>query len=95
VDISWLRDLVIVIYGILAILLAVPVFVLIIIFYRKLMEILASVEKTTADAREVIGTVKEEFVSPLSKIMVIFQTIRQTATMVSDFMKKQQEDSHE
>ena len=59
------------------------------------MEILATVEKTTVEAKEVIGTIKEEFISPLSKMMVIIQTIRQTATLVSDFMKKQQEESHE
>ncbi len=94
-DITWLRDLIIVIYGILGILLAVPVFILIIVFYRKLMQILETLERTTNEAKEVIDTVKDEFISPLSKIMVVFQAIKQTATLVSEFVNKQQEGSHE
>jgi hypothetical protein len=95
VDITWFRDLIIVIYGILGIVLAVPLFILIVILYKKLKEILVTVEKTTAEAKEVIGTVKSEFVSPISKVMVVMQTIRETASLVSEFMKKQQEGPHE
>jgi hypothetical protein len=95
VDIAWLRDLIIVIYGILGILLAVPLFIFIIIFYRKIKQILETVENTTTEAKEVIGTLKNEFVSPLSKIMIVFQTIKQTATLVSEFINKQKEEPHE
>ena len=94
-EITWLRDLIIVIYGILGIVLAVPLFILVIILYKKVRVIMATVEKTTTEAKEVIGTVKNEFVGPMSKVMVIMQTIRQTTALVSEIMKKQQEGSHE
>jgi len=91
VDISWLRDLIIVIYGILGIILIIPVFILSIVVYRKIRDLIHSIQQTTNDAKEVIGTVRDEFVNPVSKIMVIFQVIKQTATLVSEFMKKQQQ----
>lgn len=88
-DIAWLRDLVIIILGILSILLFIPLVILIIYLYKKTNELINSIKATTDDARQIVESIKEEFVNPLSKIVVIFQTIKQVSSLVSDFMKKQ------
>jgi hypothetical protein len=95
VDIATLRDLIIIIFGIVGVILVVVLFILFIAFYRKGMRIIDKLEETTTEAREVIGAVKEEFVHPVSKMLVIFQAIKQTASLVSEFVNKQQEGSHE
>jgi predicted Holliday junction resolvase-like endonuclease len=95
VEIATLRDIIIIIYGIVGIILAIAIFVLFMVIYRKGLHIMDTVAKTTAEAKEVIGAVKEEFIQPISKIMVIFQAIKQTATLVNEIIKKREEESHE
>ena len=94
-DIATFRDLIIIIYGIVGIILSVALFILFMGFYRRGMHIMDTVDKTTAEAKEVISAVKEEFVQPVSKMLVIFQAIKQTAALVNEFVKKREEESHE
>ncbi len=103
-DIAWLRDLVICIWGLVATGVVICVAVLLCLLYRRLRpvldsieaasdkagSILDSIERTTATIREMSSYVAEEVVKPVVQVVSLVQGIRQGVDMVSKFFKKQE-----
>jgi hypothetical protein len=102
VGIEWFRDLVICIWGFLAIVFIVIIAILIMLLYRRLQKILNavdtmctkcnsildSVENTTTNLQSFISSLKEEIMNPLAQIMAVFQGIRQFINIFTQFKKK-------
>lgn len=86
--IEWLRDLIICIYGILGIIALIVIVVLFISIYRKLTKLMDSVQTTSDNVKQLIGTIKEQWVDPMVQIAAIIQGIKQGINLISRFFKK-------
>jgi hypothetical protein len=90
--IEWLRDLVIVIFGIAATIMVIGILALAFMFYSRVRPIIASVQKTTRTVEKISSSVEEEIVKPLAHVASFIQGIRQAISMVSRFTKRKEED---
>ena len=103
-DIAWLRDLVICIWGLVATGVVICIAVVLCLFYRRLRpildsieaasgkarSILDSVEGTTATIREMSSYVADEVVKPVAQIVALVQGIRQGVDTISRLFRKQE-----
>jgi hypothetical protein len=87
-SIEWFRDLIIVIYGFLGIIVLILVVILAILIYKKTRTVLNSIQRTTDDVKQVVDTIKKEFVDPLVQAMAIVQGIKQGLNMISKLFGK-------
>ena len=94
-NIEWLRDLVICIFGVGATLVALCVGVLAFMFYFRIKPVIDSLKKTTRTVENVTSSVEEEIVRPIAQVAAIAQGIRQVAGMFCGQPKKQGGEKHE
>jgi hypothetical protein len=96
--IEWLRDLVIVIFGIggTVAALALTVFIITItvfafLFYKRLKPVMASIKNTTETVERITATVEETVAKPLAQIISFVQGIRSALGLVKKFTGKEEE----
>lgn len=87
-EISFLRDLVIVILGILGIGATIISLVLLIVIYRKVIPILNSVRDTTSNLRDASSTFYKNVVEPIARLQGLIAGIRRTVEFISSITKK-------
>lgn len=86
-----LRDLIIVIWGIVGIIAVSAIVVLAFMFYSKVKPILNSVKKTTDTVARITASVEEAVIKPIAQIMSFMQGIRSALNMVKKFTGKGEE----
>jgi uncharacterized membrane protein len=87
-SIEWFRDLIIVIYGFLGIIVLIVVIILVALIYKKIRVVLNSIQNTTDEVKQVVDTIKTEFVDPLVQAMAVVQGIKQGLAMISKLFRK-------
>ena len=87
-NIEWLRDLVIIVFGVGATLAIICIGVLAIVLYFRINPVLKSVQKTTKIIENVTSCVEEEIVRPIAQVAAISQGIRQVFGMLGRRSKK-------
>ena len=90
-DIGWLRDLVICIWGLVATGVVIFVAVLAYSFYHRTRTVLNSIEATSETLHRISSEVENEVVRPVIQVVALVQGIRQGIDAVSRFFKKQEE----
>lgn len=88
-NIEWLRDLVICIFGLGATVVIICVGILAFILYFKVKPVLKSVKTTTKTVENITTCVGEDVVKPIVEIAAVVQGIRQVASMVGRFSHKE------
>ena len=91
-SIEWFRDLIIIIWGIGAIVVTFTIGVVIILFYRKIRPALDSVKATTKTVENITSVVGEQVAGPLAKVAAFVQGIRQASSLINQFRNKQEEE---
>jgi len=85
VSIEWLRDLVIVIFGLAATIVVILFGILGFILYRKLMPVIKSVKTTTKTAEDISSCFKDLIATPLAYFASIVQGVFQVFKLVGRF----------
>jgi len=85
-----LRDLVLIIYGLLAIGLTISLIILIILLYRlyrKVGSLLDSLKRTAADIRQTSSTISENVIQPVAKLYGFISGIRRAVEVMETLRK--------
>lgn len=90
-DISWWRDLVIVIWGLVASIAVIVISVLIILSYRKLSTLMKSADTMVAKANDVLDYTKEEILQPAVQLERLIQGIIKGFSLISNLFKKKED----
>jgi hypothetical protein len=102
VGIDWFRDLVICIWGVLAIIFLIIDSILFYLLYKRLQKflnaadavynkgysILNDLENTSSSVQGIINDMKEKVVNPIVQVMAVIQGIRQVIGIFSQSKKK-------
>ena len=89
--IEWLRDLIIVIFGITAILATIIMVILAFAIYARIRPILKSVNKTTKTVERIVSSVEEAVAKPIAQIASFFQGIRKALGFMKRFTGQEEE----
>jgi len=87
-SIEWFRDLIIVIYGFLGIIVLIFVIIIAILIYKKTRTVLNSIQATTNEVKQIVDTIKTEFVDPIAQAMAVVQGIKQGISTISKLFRK-------
>ena len=87
-SIDWLRDLIIVIFGLVAMGVLIFLSVLLYSVYRRTNSILDSMETTSKTIEGICSYAGGEVVKPLMQVVAFIQGIRQGINAISKFFKK-------
>ena len=82
-----LRDLVLVIYGLLAIGLTIFFIVLIVLVYRKVNSILDSIKQTTSNIRQTSSVISEGLIQPIAKFYGFISGLRKAMEILETLRK--------
>ena len=89
--IEWLRDLVIVVFGIAATLAVIVGIILALMSYARVSPVIDSVKKTTDRVEKITSTVEEEIIQPLAQIAAVINSIRHAIGMFGRFAGKKED----
>ena len=90
-NIEWVRDLAVCIFGFGAAVVAIFIGVLAFLLYRKLRPIIDSVKTTTRTIENISSCVEEEVTRPLTQVAAFVQGVRQALSLVSHYSKGRRE----
>ncbi len=88
--IEWFRDLIIAIWGVVAIGVLVFIAVLSYLLYRRIKPIIESAKATSRTIQNLSSYASGEVAKPLIEVAAVIQGIRQGIRMVSKFTKKKE-----
>lgn len=89
--IEWLRDLIIVIFGITAIIATIIFVVLAFVIYARVRPILKSINNTAKTVERIISGVEEAVVKPIAQIASFFKGIRKAMGFMKRFTGQEEE----
>ena len=87
-SIDWLRDLILVIFGLVATGVLIFLSVLLYSFYRRTNSILDSMASISRTMQEISSYAGDEVAKPLMQVVAFIQGIRQGINVISKFFKK-------
>lgn len=87
-DIEWLRDLAICIFGFGATVIMICIGVLAFICYFRVKPVIDSVKRTTTAVENVTTSVEEEVVKPIMHMAAFVQGMREAVDMVGRFTRR-------
>ena len=86
--IGWLRDLVIIIFGLVGAGFLIIIVVMALSLFRRLKVILDSLKVTSANIEEISSVAKEQIVRPIVQVGSIFQSIAKWIEVIGGFLKR-------
>ena len=89
-DLSWWRDLVIVIWGLITTVAAVCICILVILLYKKLVPLVEDANIVVGKVGDVVDYTKEEVISPVVQFASAAQGIVQGITLIADIFKNKE-----
>ena len=89
-DLSWWRDLVIVIWGLITTIAAVCICILVFLLYKKLVPLVEDATIIVGKVGDVVDYTKEEVISPFVQFASAAQGIVQGITLIADIFKKKE-----
>jgi hypothetical protein len=89
-EISWLRDLVIVIWGLVATVAVVIITVIAYLFYKKVSVLLDSADYAVARASDILDYAQQEVLQPVIQLGTILQGVVQGVGFFSSIFKKKE-----
>lgn len=94
-DISWWRDFVIVIWGLVATIVLVIITVVAILLYKRILRTMDSIDTVAARTSDLIDYAEEEVIQPVAQIGGMIRSIIQGASFISSLFKKKEDKSNE
>jgi membrane protein implicated in regulation of membrane protease activity len=91
-DIAWLRDLIIVIFGIAATVAIIAIAVLAFMLYFRVKPVVGSVEKSAKTIERITTNIEETVVKPITQIGSFLQGIRNALEIFKRFFNKEEEE---
>jgi hypothetical protein len=88
VTIEWLRDLTIIIYGLVGAIFLVIVGIMAFALFSRLKVILDSLKVTSSNIQEISTVAREQMVRPIMQVGSVFQSITRWIEMISGYSKK-------
>jgi len=88
VTIEWLRDLTIIIYGLVGAIFLIIVGIMAFALFSRLKVILDSLRVTSSNIQEISTVAREQIVSPIMQVGSVFQGITRWIEMISGYFKK-------
>ena len=89
-DLSFWRDLVIVVWGIIATLALIFFCVLILLVYRRLMPLMENTDTVILKVGDVVDYTKAEVISPVVQFTSAVQGILQGINLIADIFRKKE-----
>ncbi len=86
--IEWLRDLIIIIYGVVGIVFLVIVVFMAFALFKRVKTILNSLTVTSANIEEISTVARDQIVRPLVQVGSIMQGISRWIEIISSYFKK-------
>ncbi len=90
--IEWFRDLVIIIFGLGAVIALLGLALVAFLCYRRMKPILESLRESIKTVENISKCVEVEVARPLAQVAAFVQGIRQAVNMVNRLTKKKEED---
>jgi phosphate/sulfate permease len=89
-DLSWWRDLVIVIWGLISAIAAVCICIVVFLLYKKLVPLVEDANIVVGKVGDVVDYTKQEVISPVVQFASAAQGIVQGITLIADIFKKKE-----
>ena len=90
-EISWWRDLVIVILGLIATIALIFISIIVFLFYKRTMSLLESADSVVGKVSEIIDYADKEVIKPVLQFGTMVQGIVQGFSYFSNMFKKKEE----
>ena len=90
--IVWLRDLIIVIYGVVGIVFLVVVTFMAFALFRRVKMILDSLKVTSANIEAISSVARDQIVRPMVQVGAVIQTISKWIEMLGGYFKKRKKE---
>ena len=94
-DLAGWRDLVIVIWGLIATVAIIFIAVIVFLFYRRTIALLESADLVVGKAGSILEYADKELIRPITQFGTLIQGIIQGVSMFSKIFKKKEEDEDE
>jgi len=88
VTIEWLRDLTIIVYGLIGVIFLIIIGIMAFALFRRLEFILDSLKVTSSNIEEISTVAKEQIVRPIVQVGGIFQSIARWIEVIGGFLKR-------
>ena len=92
-ELSALRDLILVIWGLVAIVATIYLCILVSVFYKRLSSFLSSMDIAASKIREIADQAQEEVFLPLKRIGSFLRGVNQALTFVDKLFSKKEKKS--
>jgi hypothetical protein len=89
-DLSWWRDLVIVVWGLITTIAVVCVCILAFMFYKKLVPLIEDADIVVGKVGDVVDYTKEEVIVPVVQFTSTVEGIVRGITLIADIFKKKE-----
>ena len=89
-EISWWRDLAIIIWGLIATVAAIIITVITIILYKRMNKLLDSADSIAVRTNDLIDYAEEEVIHPAMQFGTLIQGVLQGVNLFSDLFKKKE-----
>ena len=89
-DLSWWRDLVIVIWGLISAIAAVSICIVVFLLYKKLVPLVEDANIVVGKVGDVVDYTREEVISPVVQFASAAQGIVQGINLIADIFKKKE-----
>ncbi len=89
-DLSGWRDLVIIIWGVVATIALVFISVIIYLFYKRTMSLLESADMVVSKVADIVDYADKEVIRPVTQLGTIIQGILQGISLFSSIFKKKE-----
>jgi hypothetical protein len=86
-----LRDLIIVIFGISATLVALVMAILAFILYARISPVIKSIERTSGTVERIVSSMEEAVAGPIAQVIGFIQGIKNALGLVKKFTKREED----
>jgi hypothetical protein len=91
-DLAAWRDLVIIIWGLIATIAVIFMSVIIYLFYRRTMSLLESADEVVGKVADIVDYADKEVIRPVTQLGTMIQGIVQGISLFSNLFKKKEEE---
>jgi len=89
-DLSWWRDLVIVIWGLITSIAAVCICIVVFLLYKKLVPLIEDADIVVGKVGDAVDYTRQEVISPIVQFTSAILGVAQAITLVADIFKKKE-----
>jgi hypothetical protein len=89
-DLSWWRDLVIVVWGLITTIAAVCICIIVFLLYKKLVPLVENADMVVGKVGDVVDYTREEVISPVLQFTSTVEGIVRGITLIADIFRRKE-----